>query len=88
MSGERRDWSFVTGEEFERYMKSAEQLLQYARREGIHPFAAAIAGVGFIRNALATMGGRIEWWLDFVRTGNLPGLSFPAYRPSQKPPQA
>jgi hypothetical protein len=83
---ERRDWSFVTVEEFERYMKAAEQLIHFARRERIHPFAAAIAGVALIRNALETMGGRVEWWVDFVRTGNLPPPT--SRQPSQNPPKA
>lgn len=89
MSSERRDWSFVTREEFERYFAAAQSLIEHARDQKIHPFAAALAGVAFIRSALQTMGGRVEWWIDFVRTGNLPGLEFPSYGPpSQNPPRA
>ena len=85
MSDERRDWSFISSEKFLAYMQEGEKLIEVARRMQIHPFAAAVAGVAFIRNALAVMGGDVNWWLGFVRTGNLPGLELPRVR-SQNPP--
>lgn len=72
MSGGKRDWSLVTAEQFKRYTREAQGLIEYAVSVRIHPFAAAVAGVALIRNAFETMGGKIEWWAEFVRTGNLP----------------
>lgn len=72
MAVEPRDWSVISREQLLDYLASAEQLVQYADRAGIHPFAAALAGVSFIRTALNTMGGKVEWWIDFVRTGFMP----------------
>lgn len=86
VSSERRDWSFITGEQFESYLGEAQRLIEIVRREGIHPFAAGLAGVAFIRTALQVMGGRVEWWLDFVRSGQLPGLDFSPV--SRNPPRA
>jgi hypothetical protein len=88
MSNEARDWSFISGAQFEGYLKEAENLIKVARDRKIHPFAAAIAGVAFIRTALTVMGGRVEWWIDFVRTGELPGFGVPPSDPSQNPPRA
>jgi hypothetical protein len=83
-----RAWSFITGKQFSAYMEDAERLIHAAKNMGVHPFAAAIAGVALIRNALETMGGDVSWWLDFIRTGNLPGLRTDPREGSQNPPKA
>lgn len=66
MSQEKRDWSFISPERFVAYLTEADRLVAIAGTAGISVFASAIAGAAFIRNALATMGGKAEWWINLI----------------------
>jgi hypothetical protein len=72
VSSDRRAWSVVTLGQFNEYLDGARRVAEFCQREKIEPFAAAMAGVSFIRMALETMGGEVEWWVEWVRTGQLP----------------
>ncbi len=62
MTREKRDWSFVPAAQVQVYIEEAEKLVDLAQQHKISPFAAALAGVALIRNAIAIMGGKPEWW--------------------------
>jgi len=64
---ERRAWSLISLERLAEYTAQSERLIDFAARENIAPFAAALAGVGFIHTAIAVMGGAVDWWIELVR---------------------
>jgi len=66
VKGERRDWSFVPTARVREYLEESQRLVTLARQHKISAFAAALAGVAFIRNALAVMGGQPEWWRKLI----------------------
>lgn len=67
---ERRAWSVITVERLKEYADQAERLGDFAARERIHPFAAALAGVAFVHNAIKVMGGSVDWWIELLRDPN------------------
>lgn len=62
----KRAWSFVSAEQMRSYALEARELVAFAQVHKITPFGAALAGVAFIRNALATMGGDASWWCKLI----------------------
>lgn len=83
---EPRQWSAISREQFEAYLADADRLISTAEDLKIHTFAAALAGVAFIRNALKKMGGDVGWWIAFIRTGMLPGLEWPKWKEEARRP--
>lgn len=61
-----RKWSFITPERWQSYLTDAARVVDFCRREQIPIFASAIAGVGFIREALSRMGGEPSWWVNLI----------------------
>lgn len=68
---DKREWSLVSREKFEEYILESKRLVDLAKENKIGLFGAAMAGVAFIREAVATMGGDVEWWVRLIRTGEL-----------------
>lgn len=58
----KKKWSLISPETMRVYLAEAGKLLVCAQENKVHPFAAGLAGVMFIRNALALMGGEVAWW--------------------------
>ncbi len=61
----KREWSMVPAAQMRAYFEEAERLVALARQHS-SPFAAALAGVVMIRNVLALMGGKPEWWCKLI----------------------
>lgn len=62
----KREWSMITKQEMLTYLKDGEKLVVLAEQHKIPVFAAALAGVELIRNALAVQGGSAEWWFKLI----------------------
>ncbi len=67
---EPRKWSFITGAQFTTYLEQAQTVIAFARSQEIPIFAAALAGVAFIRAALTSMGGDASWWAELITSSD------------------
>jgi hypothetical protein len=63
---EKKPWSIISLSEAEAYFADANRLLLLAQEAHISVFACSLAGVSFIRRAIAVMGGRAEWWINLI----------------------
>lgn len=72
---EKRDWSVITVDRFLAYLGEAGRLVELAKRNRIGLFASGLAGVGFIRSTLATMGGKPEWWVNLITSTDVNPLA-------------
>jgi hypothetical protein len=59
---EKRDWSFVPAAQVRVYVEEGLKLVALAEQHKLSAFGAALAGVALIRNVIAIMGGKPEWW--------------------------
>ena len=58
--------TIISREKWREYLHQARTLSDLAIQHDIKPFAAAIAGVGFIRFMLEGSGDTLRWWTDLI----------------------
>jgi hypothetical protein len=61
-----KPWSVITSAQMRAYAEEAQKLVDFAEHHKISPFAAALAGVALIRNAIVRMNSDATWWCKLV----------------------
>jgi hypothetical protein len=83
---DKREWSLLTKSEMEAYLEESQRLVDLGAAHNIGLFPAALAGVALIREAVDKMGGDIEWWVRFLRSGAIDMFDRPVGAHVTKPP--